>query len=348
MINPYNRAEVSFELRKEIGQDGQNSNAFIAHDPQLGTEIVVKKILKRKINSINDFFNESRVLYLSGHPNVVQIYYACQDVENIYIAMPYYKNGSLKSLIDSRFLTVREIIIFGCQMASGLHNVHSKKLIHFDIKPDNILLSDRNEALISDFGLAKPTDFSGKASQDRLYSKMIPPETITGEEFTALFDIYQLGLTLYRMCNGNLNFDQQFQKYGVSFSSFDRDAFRYDLRNGKFPDRKAFLDHIPDKLRRVINKCLEPDPKNRYCATIEVTNALADIDDNFLDWQFSITSSGKMWEKSSEGKIYKLSISDDGTSLAEKTVGSGKKSKIREYCKQALTPKEIKKFLGDY
>jgi eukaryotic-like serine/threonine-protein kinase len=347
MINPYNLAQVSFELRHEIGQDGKNSNTFIAHDLQLDAEIVIKKIPKQKSGSTDTFFNESRTLYLSNHPNVVNIHYACQDDDYIYIAMPFYKNGSLKSLMDSRFLTVREIIIFGCQIAGGLNNIHSKKLIHFDIKPDNILLSDRNEALISDFGLAKYTNFSGKAYQDRMYFKMIPPEGFEGDEFTIMFDIYQLGLTLYRMCNGNSMFYEQFHSYGDS-SSFDRDRFKFDVKNGRFPKKDGFWGHIPDKLRKIIKKCLEPDPKNRYRATIEVANALAEIDGKILDWQFSITSSSKVWQKSTDGREYSLTIFDDGASLAEKTVGSGKRTQIREYCKESLTLKEINKFLGDH
>lgn len=258
-----------------------------------------------------------------------------------------YKKGSLNKLIESRFLTVREIVIFGCQIASGLHNVHSKKLIHFDIKPDNILLSERGEALISDFGLSKYTDIYGKASQDRMYFRMIPPEALNGEEFTVLFDIYQLGLTLYRMCNGNTIFYEQFHSYG-DVSSFDRDRFRFDVKNGRFPDRDIFLEHIPDKLRKIIKKCLEPNPTNRYCATIEVANALAEIDGKVLDWQFCISDSSKVWTKLAEDREYKLVISDDGTSLAKKTTGSGRSTRIRDYCKQALTSKEIKKFLGDY
>jgi eukaryotic-like serine/threonine-protein kinase len=347
MISPYSLAQVSFQLKTEIGQEGKNSTAYIAYDCQLDAEIVIKKIAKLKNVSTDSFFNESRILYLSTHPNVVQIHYACQDDDNIYIAMPFYKNGSLNKLIESRFLTVREIVIFGCQIASGLHNIHSKKLIHFDIKPDNILLSERGEALISDFGLSKFTDIYGKASQDRMYFRMIPPEALNREEFTVLFDIYQLGLTLYRMCNGNTIFYEQFHRYGDG-SSFDIDRFKFDVRNGRFPDRDFFLEHIPDKLRKIIKKCLEPNLINRYCATIEVANALAEIDGKVLDWQFCMSDSSKVWTKLAEDREYKLVISDDGASLAEKTTGSGRTTRIRDYCKQALTPKEIKKFLGDY
>jgi len=347
MINIYNFAQVSFNLKSEIGQEGKNSNTYIADDHQLGAEIVIKKIAKKNLDSLDTFFNESKILYLSSHPNVVQIHYACQDNDNIYIAMPYYKNGSLNNLINSKFLTVREIVVLGCQIASGLHNIHSKRLIHFDIKPDNILLSERGEALISDFGLSRHTDITGKAFQDRMYIKMLPPEALNGDQFTALFDVYQLGLTLYRMCNGNSNFYAQFHAYGETTSSFDRDKFRFDIRNSRFPNRSAFLEHIPEKLRKIIKKCLEPEIINRYRATIEVANALAEIDGNTLDWQFSQTDVSKVWTKLINDREYKLAIASDGTSLAEKKTLS-KVTRIPDYCKQSLTSRDIKKFLGDY
>jgi len=139
VLKPYNRAEVSFGLRREIGQEGSNSQTFIAHDDQLDAEIVIKKIPKSAIDSVDSFFNESRILYLSSHPNVVPVHYACQDSDHIFIAMPYYQRGSLNSLLNSRHLTVREIVVLGCQISSGLHNIHSKRLVHFDmvIPPQN-------------------------------------------------------------------------------------------------------------------------------------------------------------------------------------------------------------------
>jgi eukaryotic-like serine/threonine-protein kinase len=346
MTSSYNLGQVSFELKREIGHEGKNSTAYVAHDIQLDAEIVIKKVSKDSIDSLENFFNESKILYLSSHPNVVQIHYACQDDKNVYIAMPYYKNGSLNSFMNSKFLTVREIIVFGCQISSGLHNVHSKKLIHFDVKPDNILLSHRGEALISDFGLSKATDFSGRAYQNKIYSKMLPPEVYRGDfEFNHLFDVYQLGLTLYRMCNGNSMFYEQFNRYGNSPDNFDGDKFKLDIMSGRFPDRQVFLEHIPDKLRKIVKKCLQPLPTDRYRATIEVVNDLAGIDGNILDWRFSFSNSVKFWEKSGNNTVYRLEVSEGRASLAEKTTASGKKTKIGEYCKETITPREIRNFL---
>jgi serine/threonine protein kinase len=139
VLKPYSKAEISFDLRQEIGQEGSNSNTYVAHDDQLDAEIVIKKISKNALESVDTFFDEARILYLSSHPNVVPVHYACQDTDSIFIAMPYYRRGSLNALINSRYLTVREIVVLGCQIASGLHNIHSKRLVHFDIKPDNVL-----------------------------------------------------------------------------------------------------------------------------------------------------------------------------------------------------------------
>ncbi len=350
MLRPYDYAQVSFQCKKEIGQAGKNSTTFIAHDPQLDAEIVIKKIEKSSLFSVNDFFEESRILYLSSHPNVVEIHYACQDQDHIYIAMPFYKEGSLKQLIDSRFLTVREIVTFGCQICSGLHNIHSKKLIHFDVKPDNVLLSDRNEALLSDFGQAKRVNALGRAQQPFLYALMIPPEVLTQKEFTPLFDIYQLGLTLYRMCNGNAQFYKQVSVYGdVNLPDFDIDGFKKALHGGKFPDRGDFYEHIPQKLRQVIKKCTDIDPSKRYQDIIEVANDLAGIEGKTLDWHLALQGDSRVWKKTSEGKEYTLVVENSGSSHATKKVlSSGNTQRITEYCNELISRKEIKKFLGSY
>jgi serine/threonine protein kinase len=280
MLKPYNRAELHFEFIREIGGDGRNSRTFVSQDHQLNAEIVIKQIDKTKLPSAVNFFDESKALYAGAHPNVVQIHYACQDEANIYLAMPYYRKGSVKGLIAGRHMTVREIVTAGCQVVSALHNVHSKGLIHFDVKPDNILLSDRGEALLSDFGLAKPTT-GGLANPGLFYSKMIPPEAPAGATaFNRTWDIYQLGLTLYRMCNGNDEFNRQFAQFNA------RPAFYDAVKAGTFPDRQIFASHIPQRLRTIIRTCLNIEPVKRYQSALDVANQLAEIDD-LLDWRAS-------------------------------------------------------------
>jgi eukaryotic-like serine/threonine-protein kinase len=346
MLKPYRKAEISFEYKEEIGQEGANSNAFLAHDKQLDADIVIKQVKKAGSESLETFFEEARILYLSSHPNVVQVHYACEDDDYVYIGMPYYKAGSLKKLIDTQFLTLREIVRFGCQISSGLHNIHSKGLIHFDIKPDNVLLSDRGEALLSDFGLSRRINLSGIAGQDRLYLKMRPPEAFSTTDFTRAFDIYQLGLTLYRMCVGNQEFDAQFSKFGDSPDTFKREDFKYAVRNGKFPDRSVYPAHIPNRMRNLIKACLETEVSKRMSAAIDVANGLAEIDSR-LDWRYSVEEGAQVWRREVDGKLYVLQFNEDGSSYAQKTVGSGKPKRIVSYCKDSISLSEIKSFLKE-
>ena len=98
MLRPYQRAEVAFDIIREIGQDGRNSSTFVAHDHQLNAEIVTKQIWKDRSNSRSNSSPIWQALYTSAHPHVVQIHYACFDDNHVYVAMPYYRNGSVKTL----------------------------------------------------------------------------------------------------------------------------------------------------------------------------------------------------------------------------------------------------------
>lgn len=344
MLKPYKRAEVSFELQKEIGHEGRNSRVHVAHDPNLDATVVIKTIAKPTLD-VDAYFAESQLLYRSNHPNVVPIHYACEDADSIYLAMPYFERGSLNKEISNRFLTVREAIRYATHFLSGLHNVHSKQLVHLDIKPDNILLTERNEAMLSDFGLAKRTNYSGLAEQDRMYVRILPPEYFQKKGFDARSDIYQVGLTLYRMLNGNKVFYDQFDAYGTG-KDFDREHFRHDVLNERFPRRDAYPEHVPQRFRRVIAKCLKSDPAARYRAATDVVTALADIGGADLDWQYSVDAdSRRVWSKSEEDRMIRLCVDSTGCAYADKTCGEAAARRIKDYCKEGITSAEIRKFL---
>lgn len=347
MFKPYTRAQVDFESIQDIGAEGKNSTTHLCFDPQLNANVVVKKMLKADLEEAM-YFDEAQHLYKSSHPNVVPVLYACQDDDSVYISMPYFERGSVKALINERFLTVREIVALACQTLTGLHNVHSKALVHFDVKPDNILLSDRGEALLSDFGLAKAMAATGRAGQDRFYFKNKPPEALAGGyEFDIRFDIYQFGLALYRMCNGDRAFYDQFGRYSNEDGEFDRDRFLFDVRNGRFPDRTTFLHHIPERLRRACNRCLEPDPSDRFQSAIEVSNELAQIDEAYLDWIFTENGDCKVWKKNVKGTEYEFTVQANGATEMTKTVNGGETRRVRRFCAARMTNRQIRTALGE-
>jgi len=293
--------ELNFETTKEIGQEGKNSQVFLAHDKQLDGEIVVKKIEKSKIVNPTEYYEEAKKLYASSHSNVVRVNYGCSDADHIYIAMPYYKNGSLKALVSAKNLTIREIIRYSIQFLSGLHHIHSKGLIHFDVKPDNILISDSDEAHLSDFGLTKAMNTFGFASPDQIYSKQVPPETFLSSDKTIHFDIYLAGLTIYRLLNGEAHFHNQLGTFTTQPDYINA------IATGGFPNRSSYLLHVPLKLQRIINKAISVNITDRHQTVLELINELSDVDEN-LDWRFSQTATVHQWERNNGTHTYNVQV----------------------------------------
>lgn len=333
---------LKFDLREAIGSEGLNSTVYKAYDPQLNANLVVKKVSKKSIiedyNSIDEsnFYNESRMLYECKHPNVMEIQYASEDEEFIYFSMPLCKNGSLNSILNRRYLTVKEIIKYSLEFLSGLHYIHTKGLIHFDIKPTNILIDNNNKAVVTDFGLAKYTDLYGLVRPNKIYSPHKPPEGFRYSDYTNKADIYQAGLTMYRMCNGNRIYKSmrdEFHKKGIL-----KDA----IEKGMFPNRKFYLPHIPLQLRKIINKALNLDPDERYDTILDMINDIARIDKN-LNWEYNENANehSMSWSilNMSETHLNRIELINRGNNISEI---SGKKIRLSDNNVQSINKWSVK------
>ena len=339
MIHPVNIANLQFQTVREIGQEGRNSTTHVVHDLQLDAEIVMKKLRKCELKDPAEYFSEARMLYQGSHANVAKILYACEDVDHIYIAMPYYPNGSLKSLMETRFLTVREIVRFGCHVLSGLHNIHSKELIHFDIKPDNLLRTERNEAVLTDFGLAKQTQF-GQAAPTMIYGLVSAPEIVDPNSIDLRFDIYQFGFALYRMCVGVDAHRDQVATLGIQTRQELIDA----INQLTYPNRAAFPAHIPPRLSKLILKCLSPSKEDRFSSALETANALALVD-QCLDWQY-FPGDDRRWTRPIEGGECIFTVSQNGTGEFV-TVKNGNVRRKKAHCRTNMTEAAVRKVLRD-
>lgn len=334
---------LTFSLINEIGGEGANSKSYLAHDPQLDAQIVVKQIPKSQFVNEDKYYSEAQILYGNKHPNIMEIKYACEDDDNIYFSMPYHINGSLNSLMNKRFLSVKEIIKYSLDFLSGLHYIHTQELIHFDIKPTNIIIDASNRALLTDFGLSEYITQEGFASPEQIYEKHFVPDAFIAANLTSQFDIYQAGLTLYRMCNGNEDFNSQ--SIGLT---------KDKITKGIFPSRTYFLPHIPKKLRRCIKKAIEVDPDRRYKTVLEFMNDLSSINDN-LDWFYSCDDNLEEWILENENTTNSLILKSEhgkwmteGYKTSKKTERKSRITKyFAEYASKELAYNEISKFLKE-
>ena len=330
---------LNFTIGSQIGTGGE-ATVFIAEDHQLNTEIVVKKIPKTNFTDINKFFEESRKLYLSKHHNVVKIMYGCQDLTHIYLAMPFYSNGSLKSIIDNRFLTEREIIRYSLQFLSGLNNIHSKGLLHYDIKPENILIDASNKALISDFGLAEYMGAYGFATLNGTTQELAPPEFFSQPAHNIKFDIYQSGLTLFRICNGDAIFFEQLSNAFISKGVSNPTNFINKVKRENFPDRSFFLPHISEPLRKIIRKALKADPNQRFNSVIEMLNSLSKIE-NANDWLYTTSGDVQIWSQSN----YSVTCTYNSSSNNYQVIALKNSRRVIKYCQTLISKNEADNLL---
>lgn len=301
---------LKLEIIGDIGgEEGKNSEVKRARDHQLGADFAVKIIPKVKLikdfgsDDENLFFQEAKMIYRNQHPNIVKIQHATSCDHNVYFTMPFYKNGSLNSLIDKKFLTVREIIKFSLEFLSGVHYIHTNNLYHFDVKPTNILINDNGKAMLTDFGLSRYTDNYGVAKYSKFYLSHFPAECIGTDVATKHADIYQAGLTMYRMCNGNIDFHNQYEHWKKQNKLADA------ISKEKFPER-SYLPHIPIKLRKAINKALKSNPDDRYQTIIDMMNDISKIEENLDTRFYQENDSTWTWEKNNESSTHfdKVSI----------------------------------------
>lgn len=332
--------KLDFEYIQDLPNQGANSTTFLARDNQLNSILVFKQVKIDKINPVN-YFNEANIIYENRHLYIVSVNYGCYDDDYIYVVMPYYKNGTIKDkIIKGNSLSPREVIRYSIHFLTGLNHIHSKGLIHFDIKPDNIMISDSDEALVADFGLAKHM-IGGVADPEKLYGLHITPEFITGNMSDFRSDIFQAGLTIYRMLNGY-----------SSLSDQAAGKTQNDIVKGTFPDRSKYLPHIPVALKKIVNKCISVNPTSRYNNVLEIINDLSNIPDSpLLDWKYSQNGTNEIFCRTKSADI-KYVINIENTikySIFTSKYISGRKQNMNKYCFKDISKidkdKKIKEIL---
>lgn len=279
---------LEYEKRTRIGVgQGQNSEVWCSDEPQLGGQVAVKEIPKAKLgNTPADFFTEAQAMFCSEHPNVVPLRYACDAGSHISLVMPYFPKGSLLDKIRLAPLQLSEVRRIGQEILAGVGRIHSAGSIHFDLKPSNVLFSDGDVAMVADFGQARKFNLStGAVTAPPLYDDAMPPETLSLGSGTIQSDLFQVGLLLYRAANGEPFYKPQVPKVNID----DK------ILRGVFPDRKAFLPHVPRRLRSLIRKALKVDPAERFSSASEMSTALGRVPVD-IDWESSpLGTNGLKW-----------------------------------------------------
>lgn len=282
---------VGFDFKKRLGA-GHFGEVWHSVDLGLNAECALKCIPPDKVINKKNFYQEAQTLKAAEHPNIVKVNETGNLADGrIYVSMEFLANGSLEDEARGGYVPLRRAKRVMCDVLRGLEYAHEKGIVHRDIKPANILIGNNLEGKLSDFGLALP-DLRGldlSAVKGYQYLLHLAPEITTFSDHDVLADVYAAGVTMYRLANGD--------SYLPVLKPMD--AVRM-ARAGEYPNRDYYRGFVPASLKKVINKAMAVDPKDRHQTAEEFRRALESVP-IAMDWEESNLLDGKKWN-GSDGK----------------------------------------------
>ncbi|WP_143315400.1 Stk1 family PASTA domain-containing Ser/Thr kinase [Clostridium sp. HBUAS56017] len=263
-----------YELIEKIGEGGMG----IVYKAKCNTlnRYVAIKVLKPYLNNqveiIARFKKEAHSIASLSHPNIVGIYDIGSENNINFLVMEYINGKSLDKIIrENNKLSTSKALDIASQIAEALDFAHSNKIIHRDIKPDNILITEDNTAKLTDFGIAKVANSMTITNSDNIVGSVhyFSPEQAKGNFIDSRTDIYALGSVLYKMVTGQ-----------VPFSGDTSIAVAMMHINNPVTPPKNIVNYLPKNINAVILKALEKNPIDRFQTAGEFAEILNSIRNN--------------------------------------------------------------------
>ena len=251
-----------YEIIMKIGSGGM-ADVYKAKDHVLN-RLVAIKVLKQEYSTDATFVKKFRVEAQSAaglsHPNIVNVYDVGEDDGVYFIVMELVQGITLKNYIDMKGkLDIREALNISVQIASGLSAAHENRIIHRDIKPQNIIMSRDGKVKVTDFGIAEVEDSTTGTTTAPGTVHYISPEQARGGYSDERSDIYSLGITMYEMVTGRVPFEGE-TNVAVALMHIQSEIT---------PPRQL-EPSIPVSFEKIILKCTQKKPERRYASAREL------------------------------------------------------------------------------
>lgn len=265
-----------YRLSERLGSGGM-AEVYLAHDDVLDRDVALKVLSSRYADDeefVERFRREAQSAAALSHPNIVSIYDRGQSEDGTYyIAMEYLPGGTLKDRIVKRgALPARTAAAVALQIAEALQAAHRSGVVHRDIKPHNILITDDGDIKVTDFGIARAASSSTMTRTGSILgtAHYLSPEQAMGEPVGPASDLYSLGVVLYEMLTGELPYDAE-TPIGIAMKHV----------NGHLREPIEVDPSIPVGINAITMRLLARNPEDRYQDTAELIEDLGRVSEGF-------------------------------------------------------------------
>jgi serine/threonine protein kinase/predicted esterase len=262
-----------YRILEEIGHGGMGV-VYKAEDIKLKRSVALKFLppeLALHSEARERFIREAQAAAALDHPHICTIH-EVEEAEGItYIAMAFIEGQTLRQKIAEHPLEIGEAVDVAAQVAEGLAEAHQKGIIHRDIKSANIMITDKGQATVMDFGLAKVLGEAMITTDAKTLGTVayMSPEQARGETLDQRTDVWSLGVVLYEMLTGRLPFQGE-RETSILFSIVHEEAKPLRQINA----------HIPVEIQKIIDQALKKNKSERYASAAEMLKDLRAYQDS--------------------------------------------------------------------
>src|SRR5712664_624394 len=286
---PSERRIGKYIVKGELGRGGMGA-VYLAEQPGLGREVAIKELILSAVadpTALKRFMQEAQVMARTSHPNLVQVHDLEQIGDANYIVLEFVRGKSLRDRINQGTLPLPQTFAVMHGVLQALDYAHKHAIVHRDMKPENVLMSDEGDVKVADFGIARLTDDSGAGSTATKTGTTVgtpqymSPEQVASSKVDGRSDLYSAGIMFYELVVGQ-----------PPFTASEADGpFTLMAKHVQAPPKPPSV-HRPGLdmgLEEVILKSLSKRPEERYQSGQEFDDAMSRVADRLCPgWQRSL------------------------------------------------------------
>ena len=286
---PAERHIGKYIVKRELGRGGMGT-VYLAEQPGLGREVAIKELILSAVAdpiALKRFIQEAQVMARASHPNLVQVHDLEQIGDANYIVLEFVRGKSLRDVLNQGSLALPRTFAVMHGVLQALDYAHKRAIVHRDMKPENVLMSDEGNVKVADFGIARLMDDSGAGSTATKTGTTVgtpqymSPEQVASSKVDGRSDLYSTGIMFYELVVGQ-----------PPFTASDADGpFTLMAKHVQAPPKPPSV-HRPGLdmgLEEVILKSLSKRPEDRYQSGQEFDDAMCRVADRITPgWQRSL------------------------------------------------------------